>query len=63
MGKAVPGGEYGNRLECTPSLDLPKGAGSVRTGEVWFDFRSMGSRFVARNPKLQVTNAGVQSSF
>jgi hypothetical protein len=32
--KVVAGGEYGNRLEGTPSLDLVIGEVSVRTGEV-----------------------------
>lgn len=51
--KAAPEGEYGNKLECSPSLDLLKGAGSVRTGAVWFDFRSMGSRFVCTSDDVE----------
>lgn len=37
-------GEYGVKLDGKPNLDLLKGTGSVRTGELWFDFISMDSR-------------------
>lgn len=40
--KPTPGAAaYGNIFECTPSLDLLIGAGSVRMGELWFDLRSI----------------------
>lgn len=34
-------GEYGDMLEGNPNLNLLKGAESVRTGELWFDFKSI----------------------
>ena len=45
---AAPGGEYGNKLERMPNLDLFTGGGSVRTGAEWLDFRSIGSRLVTQ---------------
>lgn len=39
--KAVPLAEYGNRPVWIPNIDSFIGAGSARTGDVWFDFRSI----------------------
>jgi len=36
--------EYGTNLEDKPNLDLLMGTESVRTGELWFGFKSIGSR-------------------
>lgn len=36
-------GEHGVMLEGKHNLDLLRDAGSVRTGELWFDFKSIDS--------------------